>query len=261
MKSIVEIYTEAVYENLKPLHANWEPGRPVELGDYGILRDRTFIQLGNLKKDLKIKFAGRKDSTKDNKSFASKGTTEVKFHSKGSVPVSGVVNAKASIEVAFSSEDAVFFNAADCEWSMIESKAVLGTAIMKLYQTRQWSREWAIVTDLIKSGATTLAISGASSSSIVFEATGKVDRIKLADASIGLTVAGSKNVGYQVVAQQGLVPLLGLCKIQSRFLWFGDKFKPLAFGAKDVRILNALENAREIQTEGGPEDLFFGQVK
>lgn len=86
MTSIAKIYTETVYENLKPLHANWEPGRPVQLGDFGVMRDRTFIYLGNIR-DQKIEFSARTDPASDHKFFASEGTTDVKFQAKGSAPV------------------------------------------------------------------------------------------------------------------------------------------------------------------------------
>lgn len=260
MSGVVRIYTDAVYENLKPLYANWEPGKPLQLGDFGTMRDNTFITLGNIA-DLGLKFSERVDTTKDHKYFASEDSTEVKFHAKGSIPVSGVVNATASLEVNFASKNAVFFNAADCEYFMVANKVELGKAVMALYERKSWKREWAVVTDLIQAGASTIAISGSNSSSIVFEATGNVERINLADASLGITVKSSSNIGYQVVAEKGLIPLLGLCKIQSRFLWWNDDFKPLTRELKDRRLLEVLENTDRVQTDESDEALYFGQIK
>lgn len=68
MASIVEIYTGAVRANLKPLFANWEPGKPVELGDYGILSGDAFIHIGNIK-DLGMRFGVRDDASMDRKYF------------------------------------------------------------------------------------------------------------------------------------------------------------------------------------------------
>lgn len=260
MTSIVKIYTDAVYDNLKPLHANWEPGRPIKLGDFGILRDRTFIHLGNLS-DLGIAFDERPDLANDQKFFTSQDSVEVKFNAKGSVPISGIVNVNASLEVNFTSQNAVFFNAADCDYLMIENKVALGKEIMEKFENNEWQREWVVVTDLVKAGATTLAISGGRSASIVFEASGNVDRINLSDASIGLTVKNATNVGYQVVAENGLIPLIGLCKIQSTFLWWNDKFKPLTRALNDYRVLDVLENSPRVKTEESKEALYFGQLK
>lgn len=260
MQSIVNIYTDTVYENLRPLYANWEPGKPVQLGDFGILRDHTFINLGNID-NFNLTFHERTDSTKDQKIFTSKDSVEVKFHARGSVPVSGIVNTKASLEVSFSNQDAVFFNAAECEYSMISDKVALGKNIMSLYEKGDWQREWVIVTDLIRAGATTLAISGGRSATIVFEATGDVERINLAEAALGLSVKSASNVGYQVVAENGLIPLLGLCKIQSSFLWWDEKFKPLTLAFNDKRVLDSLENSPRFKTEESNEALHFGQLK
>jgi hypothetical protein len=258
MSSIVEIYTEAVRDNLRPLFANWEPGTPLELGDYGLLNDDCFIHIGNIK-DLGIKFNIRKDETKDNKSFASKGSTDIKFGVKGSVNIDGTVNTKATLELAFSSEESVFFNAAECYFQMIEDKAAIGKSIMNLYKTKDWDRSWAIVTDIVQAGATTIAISGGKSSSIIFEAVGDVNRIDLADASIGMNITSQKNIGYVIEAKSGLIPLIGLSKIQSTFLWFGDDFKPLSL-TMNQSMLSTMRNSSKILTEES-DDLYFGQIK
>lgn len=260
--SIVSIYTNSVYENLKPLYANWEPGRPVKLGDFGVMRGGTFIYLGNIKgKELAISFSETQDSARDQKFFTSQDSMDVRFYAKGAVPINGVVNAKATLEVNFLSQDAVFFNAAECEYLMIEDKVALGKTVMDKYANDVWKREWVVVTDLVKAGATTIAVSAGKSASIVFEAIGDTERINLADASVGLAIKSSSNVGYQVVAAQGLIPLIGLCGIQSTFLWWGDDFKPLSRRLSDVQLLNALEHSPRVRTEESKEALYFGQLK
>jgi hypothetical protein len=260
MTSIVEIYTGAVRANLKPLFANWEPGKPVELGDYGILSGNTFIHVGNIKdKDLGMRFDVRKDSKSDRKYFSSEGSTEIKLNAKGATNVSGALNAKATLEINFGSKEAVFFNAADCQFSMIQDKASIGREIMKRYKSGHWDRGWAVVTDMVQAGATMIAISGTDQASVIFEAKGDVEKINLADASIGMNVAVQKNVGYVVDAQSGLIPLIGLSKIQSTFLWIGDKYKPLS-AAYDAKMLSVMRNSPGIQTEESTEDLHFGQI-
>jgi hypothetical protein len=34
MTALVDIYTDAVYANLRPLRGNWEPTQPIELVPY-----------------------------------------------------------------------------------------------------------------------------------------------------------------------------------------------------------------------------------
>jgi hypothetical protein len=257
---ISEIYSNEIHDNLRPLYANWEPGQPISLGDYGLLQGSIFVRLGSIQ-DLGITIQERSDKKKDQKFFSSKGSADVKFTSAGLAPAGGTVNLKASLEVDFSNERAVFFNAADCQYSMVADKVALGDEVMKRYRDRKWKRGWTIVTDLVQAGATTLAVSGGSSSSIIFEAAGNVPNIDLADASIGLSIKSARNVGYQVVAAQGLVPLIGLSGVKPRFLWFDNDFRPLTMTMRSPTILDTMRSSDEIQTEQSEDELVFAQVE
>lgn len=116
-----------------------------------------------------------------------------------------------------------------------------------------------MVTDLIKAGRTIVAISGSQKSSVVFEATGDVEKIELADASIGLTAVIQNKLGYLVEAMQGLIPLIGLCKIQPRFIFWGEDFKPLLY-ADTMRMLTTMSDIEDIRGADLMEDFYFGQL-
>lgn len=259
MSSIAKIYTSAVRSNLKPLFGNWQPSQPVSLGDYGILRDDTFICLGNIK-DLGIVITEEQSERTDHQYFASKSGAEVSFSAKGSPLPGGAVDVNASMSVAFSSSEAVFFSAAECRYSMVKDKVALGAQVIERSHKHTWKREWVVVTDRVDAGSATIVVSGGDSASITFDATGDVAQIDLAKASIGLSVRTAKNIGYQVVAEKGLTPLLGLCQIQSTFLWMGEKFSPLSASFLDNRMVDAMEGAPQIRTEGTPDALYFGQL-
>ncbi len=264
MRDICDIYTSAVYGNLRPLYGNWLPDKPVELGDYGILHDRAFMQIGNVRQ-LGITFQPRKDSAGDQIIFSSKGSARVTLKPAGSGPVAGGANVKASLQIDFSSEDSVFFNAAGCAYNMIQDKAGLGKDIMKRFENRTWDRQWAVVTDIVQAGATTIAASGGHSSSIVFEADGNVPQINLADASVSLSVASCSNVALQIAARKGLSPLIGLSRIQHVFLFFGSQFTPAfsCFGNSGLssRIEDAGNPATPEHAEDKPSNFYFGQMK
>lgn len=258
MATIVEIYTGAVRANLKPLFANWEPGKPVELGDYGLLSGDAFIHIGNIK-DLGMTFGVRDDTSTDRKFFSSAGSTEIRLHAKGATSLPGLLTAKATLEIHFGSKKGVFFNAAECRFSMIQDKAGVGREVMRRFKSGDWDRGWAVVTDLVRAGATTIAVSGADQASVVFEAAGDVEKINLADAATGLNVVAQKNVGYVVDAQSGLSPLVGLSKIQASFLWFGNNYQPLSTYC-DAKMLSSMRRSPGIRTEESSEDLYFGQL-
>jgi hypothetical protein len=260
-RHISEIYTDEIRKNLRPLFANWQPDQPVKLGDFGKLQGNIFIRLGSVSQ-FGITFAERSDSRGTQQFFSSKGTTDVKFNAAGSAPAGGTVNVKANVEINFSSEESVFFNAADCKYSMIADKVALGAEVMKLKQKDKWKRSWVVVTDVVESGATTLAVSGSSSSSIILEATGNVPNIDLADASVGFTIKSARNVGFQLVAAKGLTPLIALSQIKSPFpLWFGEGgFQPLSMTIFGSDVVRTLQNTPEVKTEESEEELYFGQI-
>lgn len=265
MSAIVDIYTEAVYDNLNPLYANWEPSQPVKLGDYGLLRDRTFTFLGNVDA-YGIKVTPREHQTNDNRQFVSDDEVVVSSTAAGSATVAGKGSANASLQVTFGNKDTMFFNIAECTYSMVEDKVALGTAIMALYNGGKgtWDKDWVVITDTISAIATTIAVSSSKNASIILEAAAGVSKIDLANAKMGLDVQYKKSIGYQVVSNNDKAPLttlIGLCQIQSAFWSPHPKFKPVAMYALGRNALADLESSKAIQTEQSPEALYFGQLK
>jgi hypothetical protein len=209
MSRIADIYAKEVLNNFRKLYANWLPAEHVELGDYGVLRHRIFEHRGNVL-DLGITFGIAHDPTSSHEQFETAGRTEVNFFAKGSGSVTGAATVNAGFEIKFSHRDAVFFNAADCYHDRIKDENKLGGDLRKLRKAGKWHKSWVIVAELVRAGSTTVAVSGGDSSSVVLEAKAKVPNVELADASIGLRMVKSKDIGYIVVSEQGLIPLIGL---------------------------------------------------
>ncbi|WP_157235612.1 hypothetical protein [Methylosinus sp. LW4] len=240
--TIVDAYTKVIHENFRPFFANWEPGRPVEIGDYGLMHGVTFLHLGNVR-DQGVNFEQREDTRSDRMTFSSEGSTDIKLHAKGTA------YAKARMEVTFRGNDAVFFNAAGCRHRQVTDKPALGRQIMQMYRATSWKLSWVVVTDLVRAGSTTVAISGGDNSSLILEGSAEQPLIDLADASAKVQLLSQSNIGFQLVAEEGLVPLIGVCKIQSPFPGFPKDFKPITLG----RSADA-ENATD------QDSLFFGQL-
>lgn len=252
------IYTKQVKENFRTLWANWEPGNPIKLGDFGIMENKIFVFMGNIK-DFGITFKTRTDDTSDHKFFTSKEGVSYSLNAKADVPVAGVINAKAGLEISFSKENSIFFNAAECKTHMIENKHNLGIELQKLKQQKKWPRRYVAVTDIIVSEKAIIAISGSNNSKINFEAKApEIEAIDLADASLNLGVTHEESIGYKVDGKEGLVLLLGLCKFQSRFLSSNDKFKPFKSTVNPMMI-SAMQDTDDFQTEESEDDLYFGQ--
>lgn len=259
--NIAKIYTDAVRQNLNPLYANWNPGEPRQLGDFGILRDNIYIHQGNISSLGIKKFKPRTDTRSDRKYFTTQGGVSYKLNAQGSVNA-GQVNANAGIDITFSKSDAVFFNAAECITSMIEDKSDVGDQIMALYKAGKWQREYVVITDIVKCGNALIAISAGNNASIEVQAnTPGVKSIDLAKANVDFGITSQSDVGYTVVGDKGLDLLIGLSKIQSKFLWTGDNFRPMAFAVSHM-MLTAMQDSPHHKTEHDEEkDLYFGQLK
>lgn len=225
-KPLAKVYANAVKKNQKILYGVWEPGFPVQLGDYGVMKGNIFTQLGNISefeelKNFKLKI--RKDETKDEKFFTSQKGVQFTLTPKGEVPIEGV-ELKASIEVKFSKKNCVFFNAAECTFESIENKYQLGQELLKLGNGR-WKKKFVVVTDRVIAKRALVLISTSSDFSIKLDAKADIDEIDLASASLGFTLNNQKSSGYKVITEEGIIPLIGLSKIKSPFLFFGNKFK------------------------------------
>lgn len=264
MASIAKLYSDEIKKHFRVLYANWEPGGPIELGDYGIMDGNIFIPIGKLKEDFP-EFAGKMinttpDPTKDLKEFKSESGVEVNLLAKGSLNTSGAKLAKATLEIKFSKKDSIFFNAAECTTTRITNKAKVGEKLKDLMKQGKWNKEYCVVTDLVKAGRTIIAISQSDSSGISFEVSSSaIEKINLADASIELNITSEKSIGYKVDATDGMYILMGLCKIKNPFLWLGGGFLPKTTMMTESMEFK-IENTSGIRTEDSVDELIFAQM-
>lgn len=265
MSKIADLYADQIKRNFKVFYANWEPGGPVELGDYGIMNGNIFTPVGKLKNDF-AEFKGNvievaDDATKDHKEFKSEGGVQVNMATKGSLSASGTTLAKASLEIKFTKKDSVFFNAAECTTTRISNKVKVGKILKSLLDDDRWEKRYCVVTELVTAGKTLVAISQSNDSAISFEADSPtLERINLTDASIKINLASERSIGYKVDAGEGLIILLGLCKMKNAFPWIdGAEFEPKTFKMTESTMLQ-IENEPKIKTENNSDELYFGQM-
>jgi|GEM_PF-615036 len=230
MSKMAHLYSDEVKKNFEVLYANWEPGGPVELGDYGFMNGNIFIPHGKLKNDF-TEFDGEMiqystDTTKDLKEFKSDGGVEVNLVPKGSVNMNGIAVVKACLDIRFSKTDSVYFHAANCTTTRISNKAKIGEVLKQLYKEGKWDNDYYVVTDLVQAGRTIIAISQDKNSGISFEADSPlIEKINMSDAAIKLNISSEKSIGYKVDAAEGLAILLGLCKLRKTFFGGNVSFK------------------------------------
>jgi len=223
MKAIHTAYTQEVYANLRPLHATWEPTQPIRLGEVGILQGKSFRQQTHLQ-DLGIEVRQRLGSSRSSLWFGSNGTTNIQFK-PAIAGAPGVVPVNASLELSFSSGGAVFFHAAKCTSTLISDKVSLKRDVLKRFQNSKWDPEWVVVTEAILAGSSTIAIAGQAGATLELEAQTSTPTVDLAEASLKFELRAVQRVGFQLISESGLTPLIGLSKLQ-RPLFSEAKFGP-----------------------------------
>lgn len=244
MDKIHNIYTNEIRENLKPLFANWEPNNPIKLGDYGYLNDNIFVPFGNIK-DLGINYSIREEENKSRKSFHTKGGVSFKLNSKSELTTNA-----ASLELEFTKQNAVFFNASGCYFEIISNKAEIGNEILLLLKQGKWKKDYVVVTDILNASNSLIVISSSDNAKIHFDANTDVSVIDLADAELDLSLKFQQNIGYCIENKRGLKPLMGLSKIQAKFLWMNNEFMPHQI----LPIEELMDNDENIK------NLYFGQI-
>ena len=219
--SLAEEYAETIHDEWQEQFANWPVSKPRELGDYGVLENGVFRRYGNVLKDFDIKAIISNDNNDAVIEYHSSESVDVKFLVKGDLSSTGVKLANAGLEISFHDENAFYFKAAKGLWKHFESPAKLGNEIMDIYEKNEnkWKRNWVVITDLLEAKATTVIASKGSKASIVLEAEGgEVPSIDLLNASAKIAVRSENNIGLKVISESGMIPLIGLMKIQRKSL-------------------------------------------
>ncbi|PCJ84767.1 MAG: hypothetical protein COA57_08735 [Flavobacteriales bacterium] len=210
MASMAKKYTNDLHKHFKTYYANWLPGDPVLLGDYGELKGKLFDRKGNITKDFGIEFDVFKDPTADDYAYTSANAVDLKFHVKGTIPQ---ISTNAAIEIGFKSENAIFFQATKCTFDSIDSQPLVLNKVKEAFKENKL-RGYAVVTEVANAASCNIVISGSSGGGMVLEAKSElVEMIDLADAALELKAVNENNIGLKVVSSKGLTPLIGLEKI------------------------------------------------
>jgi len=229
MKSIAQEYCNSVKKQMMVYFANWEPSTPLQLGDYGIIEGNIFSKIGNIKEKGKgVKFSIQKEDKKSHKRLTSTDGVNYTLNPKAKINVAGKEDLlNANIDIKFSKKNSFFLNASGCTTSMIGNKFKLGKDVFKLLKEKNWEKKHVIVTDIVESEKTTIAISSSKSSSILFEAKSKlVEQINLADTTLDLRIKNEEAIGYSIHTSDKLIPLIGLSGIRPSFFAKAE-FKPI----------------------------------
>ena len=217
MSSLADDYCSQLKQQFKTLYAAFPPNQAISLGDFGVMDDDVFVFQGKLTDTFGVTFDSQEFPDHTGQFFLqSEASTDVEIHAKGDATPTGIA-ATAGINVDFSSNHSILFNAAGAFPAQIENQIKLGNDIMELFKAGKWLKNFVVITSLYKSGSTTAIVSASSNSSIDLEASADVPAIDLSDANLKLIVKHSRALALTVVTQGSLTPLFGVSGIRGVF--------------------------------------------
>jgi hypothetical protein len=254
-----EVWCKALHRHFVNRYAVWPLGEDIKLGDFGVMVDEgpwpwsngtLFSRSSNLTDHFGIKFNERKGKPNEFMEFTSAEGVSAKFTAKGAMKPNGATAIKASLDISFSSKNVVYFASAGCQMNSIDDQVALGEEIRKLMKAGRWDHHWVVVTEITNAEKTTALISLSSDASMSLEASGNVDVIKLADASLTLNYTSYSNTALNVVASPGFQPLIGLSKMLS--LASDTPMGPYFVGSAKVQ--------KDAMHDSLHKDIYFGRI-
>jgi hypothetical protein len=142
---------------------------------------------------------------------------------------------KVSIALSFNCGGAIFFHAVGCESLNIKDPDGVGRQVMDKFRKNAWNLNWVVVMGVVRSAATTIAISGQEGAKLSLE-TGFTTSptLDLADTALRLQLRSASGVNFHLVSAEGLTPLFLISRIQRP--WFSKpEFGPaLAEGGRET---------------------------
>ncbi len=160
-------------------HAVWEPGEPVRLGDYGILKSGRFSVYGNIRDDFEIEFGVARSRNREF-AFRSEGVSETRSEVK-----SEQIGAAAELRVGFRNADALYVSSPSAWTEQIKG---LVRAVRPLSGNPQWRPEWMVVTRLYHASQAIILLSNSEDANV---------RLNLSADGVALSGDSANDVGEQ----------------------------------------------------------------
>lgn len=205
---------QELYEHFGYL-ATWLPGVPISVGDIGTVRHGRYERITSLEQ-LGVAVSVLSSGEIRQLDYASAGHLDIGWSAQaegGSVaPGTG-----ARVRVELSRAYAVLFQALDASTRAIEDLNALRDELGKLAAAGVWRREYVVVTEVVRTGATVVLMAGGSGGRMDFtlDAPVAAGPLGLVHAAGGLAVASEAGMAVRVVAPQGLSPLFRASSLRS----------------------------------------------
>jgi hypothetical protein len=242
MASIKRQYVDEIHDEFG-YWGTWEPDVEIALGDVGTVEDHVFVPRGSLH-DYGIDFQPHADPRKADRDYQSKHGVDIKFQLSGeSQTIPEVPPGKAGLAIKFSSEVAIVFAFKGGVENRMESEEEMRRHLIAKAQSKEFDIDYAVVTHVFTCDSLSAIVSQSKSAEYVVsaEADFKAGLVDLANASLGLTVASSRDLATKTLAQEGGTPMFRAIRLKRNF-WDDVSVREFSLEASDQEVPDVFED-------------------
>lgn len=237
--SLHQRYTDEIRRHLNYM-ATWFPTVRLEAGDVCAVRNNELIRVGHLS-EFDIGFEMQDAAVKSDILYTSQGAVSIALKAEGQPPPAGSMLQlnETGIAVSFSRANAIAMVLASCSSKRIANLNAVGRQVLELHNYGKWPDDYAVVTEAVEAGASTILISNDDAAGIDLLAGGQLGPGELTLASIeaNLSVKHELKIGAKFVSESGLTPLARVSGVKKRILgpdkFRGEQIDELAFKSVD----------------------------
>ncbi|WP_320053535.1 hypothetical protein [uncultured Acetobacteroides sp.] len=233
MTSISKCYAHKINKHFLKYHATWIPIEPVELGDYGFMRNGVFISEGNIYIDNELKL--RKRTIKphcDNTILYCEKSCNI---SDLDISASHVI--KGNLVVGFNKGHSIFFKASGISFNDIKNKDELCKHLIDRFKRNAWYLDYHVVTRVEKFDNAIIAISDNQKSKFKLELSAScIENLNIESPSAGFKFKDKSNIEHVYEVHNGSVMLM-LSKLED-IRTKGLVLKTICYESRKERFVN-----------------------
>ena len=186
--------------------ANWLPDSTLRLGDIGKLEDGLFTLYTTLEQQ-EINFITRDGPSTLDLDYTSSDSVDITFNADtgnltGNTP-------KGNIVISFNSNNGIVFQMTESKKIVIEDLYKIEEAVLQRYNTKDWPKEWVVISELITTDNATIIISTSSNNKIELECDASIGfaKTRLADPKLNMKLIRETGSSTKILCANVLTPL------------------------------------------------------
>ncbi len=210
MAEINKFYIQSISAQMEGYRANWEPNKPIEIGDIGIIENGVFSVFTSLQKQ-NINQQVRIDTTKGDLKLTTKKDVSISAKIGGAAPIAGsaLTDVDAGVSISFSSENAFVFEALGTKTHILENVFEIEKVFIDKAKADSRWKDFVVITEIIEADSLTLILSGGKNNVVDLKAKADANlaNVNLANIDLCLSIVSEKISTENIIAKEGVKPI------------------------------------------------------